>query len=99
MDHDPVAAGQLRRDNRPACDFSLATVTGMERFQRSWPSKALLLICSVYRCPVVMTERDLLERLIDRWHARQEFHGPDSPAARKAAEMIPILEARKAAMK
>ena len=40
-----------------------------------------------------MTERDLLDRLIHRWHARQEFHGVDSPAGRKAAEMLPILEA------
>ena len=46
-----------------------------------------------------MTERDLLDRLIHRWHARQDFHGVDSPAGPKAAEMLPILEARKDALK
>ena len=46
-----------------------------------------------------MTERDLLDRLIHRWHLRQEFHGIDSPTGRKAAEMLPILEARKEALK
>ena len=47
-----------------------------------------------------MTERDLLDRLIHRWHARQDFHGVDSRSAgRKAAEMLPILEARKDALK
>ena len=46
-----------------------------------------------------MTERDLLDRLIHRWHARQDFQGVDSAAGRKAAEMLPILEARKDALK
>ena len=46
-----------------------------------------------------MTERDLLGRLIHRWNSRQDVHGVESPAGRKAAEMLPILEARKEALK
>ena len=47
-----------------------------------------------------MTERDLLDRLIQRWHLRQDSYGLASPAGRKAAEMqmLPILEARKEAL-
>ena len=45
-----------------------------------------------------MTELELLDRLIDRWHARQERHGTDSPAGRKALEMLPILNARREAI-
>ena len=36
-----------------------------------------------------MTERDLLDRLIHRWHAR--FHGVDTWP--QGADMLPILEA------
>ena len=45
-----------------------------------------------------MTERDLLDRLIQRWHLRQDCYGLECPAGRKAAEMLPILEARKEAL-
>ncbi len=80
----------------PACNFAGQAYGEI-------PAKHRLLgwlpVRSGQRCCVLMTERDLLDRLIHRWNSRQDIHGVESPAGRKAAEMLPILEARKEALK